>query len=267
MSSPGSCRISSLFSRVSMYEIWVPDGINLVVDGINLVLFCTLNIWPVLISGTGWHAERCTVSEIAPNDWQGKLKFSCTDSLNFNFLEHFQDLLAKSKLVCNGLRHKLTESWLFRWTLLAILSLMLYAFRRVCLAPQARIEPTHEVLEIGFGWGSMAIEIVRRTGCRYTGITLSKEQLKFAQKQVKEAGLEVSVPSDQGLLSSENVIPKSDWNFHWFSLLLLFCLEHHSFTLVLPPARSESMCGICRALLRSYYAIIDSYLTITSTIG
>lgn len=42
--------------------------------------------------------------------------------------------------------------------------------------PQAKIEPHHEVLEIGFGWGSMAIEPVRRTGCNYTGITLSKEQ-------------------------------------------------------------------------------------------
>ncbi|CAM6105924.1 unnamed protein product [Calypogeia fissa] len=64
-------------------------------------------------------------------------------------------------------------------------------FRKLHLMiDKARIEPTHEVLEIGFGWGSMAIELVRRTGCRYTGITLSEEQLKFAQQRVKEAGLE-----------------------------------------------------------------------------
>ncbi|KAI5084243.1 hypothetical protein GOP47_0000412 [Adiantum capillus-veneris] len=55
---------------------------------------------------------------------------------------------------------------------------------------KAQIEQSHEVLEIGFGWGSMALEIVRRTGCKYTGITLSEEQLKFAQERVKEAGLE-----------------------------------------------------------------------------
>ncbi|KAL3690412.1 hypothetical protein R1sor_016721 [Riccia sorocarpa] len=55
---------------------------------------------------------------------------------------------------------------------------------------KARIERHHEVLEIGFGWGSMAMEVVRRTGCRYTGITLSVEQLKLATARVKDAGLE-----------------------------------------------------------------------------
>ncbi|KAJ0254744.1 hypothetical protein HA466_0106080 [Hirschfeldia incana] len=55
---------------------------------------------------------------------------------------------------------------------------------------QARIENNHEVLEIGCGWGSLAIEVVRRTGCKYTGITLSIEQLKYAEQKVKEAKLE-----------------------------------------------------------------------------
>ena len=59
---------------------------------------------------------------------------------------------------------------------------------------QAQIEQKHEVLEIGFGWGSMALEVVKLTGCKYTGITLSEEQLKFAQERVKKAGLEVLNP-------------------------------------------------------------------------
>eukprot|EP00250_Pteridium_aquilinum_P016572 c23167_g1_i1 orf=236-2836(+) len=58
---------------------------------------------------------------------------------------------------------------------------------------KAQIEQSHEVLEIGFGWGSMALEIVKQTGCKYTGITLSEEQLKFAEKRVKEAGLEEKI--------------------------------------------------------------------------
>ncbi|XP_052188949.1 uncharacterized protein LOC127799195 isoform X2 [Diospyros lotus] len=58
------------------------------------------------------------------------------------------------------------------------------------LIEKARISKEHEVLEIGCGWGSLAIEVVRRTGCRYTGITLSEEQLRFAEMKVKEAGLE-----------------------------------------------------------------------------
>ena len=58
---------------------------------------------------------------------------------------------------------------------------------------QARIEKDHEVLEIGCGWGTLAIEVVRRTGCKYTGITLSIEQLKYAEEKVKEAGLQVYI--------------------------------------------------------------------------
>lgn len=56
---------------------------------------------------------------------------------------------------------------------------------------QARVKKEHEVLEIGCGWGSLAIEIVKRTGCKYTGITLSEEQLRYAEMKVKEAGLQV----------------------------------------------------------------------------
>uniref|UniRef100_A0A0D3D5G5 Methyltransferase domain-containing protein n=1 Tax=Brassica oleracea var. oleracea TaxID=109376 RepID=A0A0D3D5G5_BRAOL len=54
----------------------------------------------------------------------------------------------------------------------------------------ARIEKNHEVLEIGCGWGTLAIEVVKNTGCKYTGITLSIEQLKYAEEKVKEAGLQ-----------------------------------------------------------------------------
>ncbi|KAK2972213.1 hypothetical protein RJ640_002617, partial [Escallonia rubra] len=58
------------------------------------------------------------------------------------------------------------------------------------LIEKGRIKKGHEILEIGCGWGSLAIEVVRRTGCKYTGITLSKEQLRYAETKVKEAGLQ-----------------------------------------------------------------------------
>ncbi|KAM0255187.1 hypothetical protein ACHAQJ_006030 [Trichoderma viride] len=53
----------------------------------------------------------------------------------------------------------------------------------------ARIQPDDHVLEIGTGWGSFAIEAVRRTGCRVTTITLSKEQKLMAEKRIEDAGL------------------------------------------------------------------------------
>ncbi|XP_021752422.1 uncharacterized protein LOC110717930 [Chenopodium quinoa] len=58
------------------------------------------------------------------------------------------------------------------------------------LLEKTRVEKHHEVLEIGCGWGSLAIEVVKRTGCKYTGITLSEEQLRYAEQRVKEAGLQ-----------------------------------------------------------------------------
>ncbi|CAA0823147.1 Cyclopropane-fatty-acyl-phospholipid synthase [Striga hermonthica] len=58
------------------------------------------------------------------------------------------------------------------------------------LIEKARINKEHHVLEIGCGWGSLAIEIVKRTGCKYTGITLSEKQLQYAELRVKEAGLQ-----------------------------------------------------------------------------
>ncbi|XP_050387609.1 uncharacterized protein LOC126803920 isoform X2 [Argentina anserina] len=61
------------------------------------------------------------------------------------------------------------------------------------LIQKARITKDHEVLEIGCGWGGFAIEVVKQIGCRYTGITLSKEQLEFAEQKVKDAGLEESI--------------------------------------------------------------------------
>ncbi|KAM0474871.1 hypothetical protein ACHAPX_007392 [Trichoderma viride] len=53
----------------------------------------------------------------------------------------------------------------------------------------ARIQPSDHVLEIGTGWGSFAIEAVKKTGCRVTTITLSTEQKDMAEKRIEEAGL------------------------------------------------------------------------------
>jgi cyclopropane-fatty-acyl-phospholipid synthase len=44
------------------------------------------------------------------------------------------------------------------------------------------------VLEIGIGWGTLAIAAARR-GARVTGITLSREQLTLARERVADAGL------------------------------------------------------------------------------
>jgi cyclopropane-fatty-acyl-phospholipid synthase len=55
---------------------------------------------------------------------------------------------------------------------------------------KARIESTDHVLEIGCGWGGFAMEAVKQTGCRVTGITVSEEQYQLAQERVLQAGLQ-----------------------------------------------------------------------------
>jgi cyclopropane-fatty-acyl-phospholipid synthase len=54
----------------------------------------------------------------------------------------------------------------------------------------ARIKPSDHVLEIGTGWGSFAIEAVRKTGCKVTSLTLSIEQKALAEKRISAAGFE-----------------------------------------------------------------------------
>ncbi|MDI1486264.1 MAG: hypothetical protein OHK93_005490 [Ramalina farinacea] len=57
----------------------------------------------------------------------------------------------------------------------------------------AKIKRTDHVLEIGTGWGSFAIAAVRRTGCRVTSLTLSREQKELADERIAEAGFTENV--------------------------------------------------------------------------
>jgi cyclopropane-fatty-acyl-phospholipid synthase len=56
--------------------------------------------------------------------------------------------------------------------------------RKLALGPGMRL------LDIGCGWGSMAIHAARHHGARVVGVTLSNEQAEFAIDAVKEAGLD-----------------------------------------------------------------------------
>ena len=55
------------------------------------------------------------------------------------------------------------------------------------------IQPNQRVLDIGCGWGSLAIDIAKNTNCEVTGITLSENQFNYCKKKVKELNLENQV--------------------------------------------------------------------------
>jgi len=54
---------------------------------------------------------------------------------------------------------------------------------------ECQVGPGSRVLEIGCGWGAVAETATRDFGARLTGVTLSSEQLAWAQERLSKAGL------------------------------------------------------------------------------
>jgi len=55
------------------------------------------------------------------------------------------------------------------------------------------VKPNQKVLDIGSGWGTLAINIAQKTQASVTGITLSKNQLEYSKNKTKELNLENQV--------------------------------------------------------------------------
>lgn len=60
-------------------------------------------------------------------------------------------------------------------------------FEAVCRKLQ--LKPADHLVEIGTGWGGLAIHAARKYGCRVTTTTISKEQYALARERVAAAGL------------------------------------------------------------------------------
>ena len=58
------------------------------------------------------------------------------------------------------------------------------------IARKLKLEPGHKVLDIGCGWGGMALTIAERAEVEVLGVTLSTEQLEVARARAKAAGVD-----------------------------------------------------------------------------
>ncbi|WP_010140027.1 class I SAM-dependent methyltransferase, partial [Oceanicola sp. S124] len=58
------------------------------------------------------------------------------------------------------------------------------------IAAKLRLQPGMKVLDIGCGWGGMALTLAKDYGARVVGVTLSKEQHAIAVQRAKDAGLD-----------------------------------------------------------------------------
>lgn len=61
--------------------------------------------------------------------------------------------------------------------------------KKAHIAAKLALKPGMKVLDIGCGWGGMALYLRRKCGVDVTGITLSEEQLAVARRRAQEAGV------------------------------------------------------------------------------
>ena len=55
------------------------------------------------------------------------------------------------------------------------------------------LKPNQKILDIGSGWGTLAIEIAKKSQCEVLGITLSENQYEYSKKKAEELNLENQV--------------------------------------------------------------------------
>lgn len=58
------------------------------------------------------------------------------------------------------------------------------------ICQQLKLKPEDHLVEIGTGWGGMAIHAAKNYGCRVTTTTISREQYEFARQRVKAEQLD-----------------------------------------------------------------------------
>ena len=79
-----------------------------------------------------------------------------------------------------------------------------FRLHRIC--EKLHLGPNNHLLEIGTGWGSMAIYAAKHFGCKVTTTTISEEQFQYAKQRVQDENLEDQVTllkSDYRLLEGK----------------------------------------------------------------
>lgn len=63
--------------------------------------------------------------------------------------------------------------------------------RHVC--ERLQLKKDDHLLEIGCGWGGLAIYAAKHYGCKVTAVTISDEQYRYAEQQIREEGVDNNV--------------------------------------------------------------------------
>ena len=119
--------------------------------------------------------------------------------------------------------------------------------KKAHIAAKLMLAPGQKVLDIGCGWGGMALYLHARTGAEVLGVTLSEEQLAVARRRAKEAGVADKVRFE--LIDYRHVTGKFD------RIVSVGMFEH------VGPAHYRTFFAKCRSLLK------DDGVALVHTIG
>ena len=139
-------------------------------------------------------ANRKTMDEVIFGSWWGRLAYRIKHLLNRNTKTNSR----KNIHAHYDLGNAFYELWLdetmnyssalFEGNTQQSLPQAQHAKVRRALS-MAGVQPGHRVLEIGCGWGALAEKGAAEFGAHMTGVTLSTEQLHFAQERLAHQGL------------------------------------------------------------------------------
>jgi cyclopropane-fatty-acyl-phospholipid synthase len=119
--------------------------------------------------------------------------------------------------------------------------------KKAHIAAKLNLRPGLKVLDIGCGWGGMALYLHAKCGVEVLGITLSEEQLKIARERAEQAGVADKVKFE--LIDYRQVMGKFD------RIVSVGMYEH------VGPAYYRTYIAKCRSLL------VDDGVMLLHTIG
>ena len=79
------------------------------------------------------------------------------------------------------------SSAIFRNPQMSLYEAQVYRLDQICR--KLDLQPEDHLLEIGTGWGGLAIHAAKHYGCQVTTTTISREQYELAKQRVEQAGL------------------------------------------------------------------------------
>ncbi|CAK7327300.1 unnamed protein product [Dovyalis caffra] len=220
-----------------------------------------LNLFMILIVNRD--ANNSTSSLIKKRGWWTPLLFTAAIASAKFFIQHVSRKNTLTQARRNISRHYDLSNELFALFLDETMAYSCAVFktededlkaaqmRKISLLiEKARVNEDHEVLEIGCGWGTLAIEVVQRTGCKYTGITLSEEQLKYAEMKVKESGLQDRIRFH---LSDYRQLPKTHKYDRIISCEMIEAVGHEYM---------EEFFGCCESVLAENGLLVLQFISI-----